>query len=86
MESTPVKDKAVAAREDLAALTPSPSMRSPRSAALLPGAARVLPPIGGKDDGYGSPAPPPPPPPPPPRVSYKMNDVSLLFDGFLMSR
>ncbi|XP_059925934.1 uncharacterized protein KIAA1671 homolog [Gadus macrocephalus] len=54
VETTPVKDKAAAAREELAALTPSPSMRSPRSAALLPGAARVLPPIGGKDDGTGS--------------------------------
>ncbi|CAL8337931.1 unnamed protein product [Lota lota] len=54
VETTAVKDMAVAAGEEPAAPAPSQPSRSPRSAALLPGAARVLPPIGGKDDGKGS--------------------------------
>ncbi|KAG7251212.1 hypothetical protein CRUP_021655, partial [Coryphaenoides rupestris] len=40
-----------ASGEEPAAPSPSQLSRSPRSAALLPGAARVLPPIGGKDEG-----------------------------------
>ncbi|KAG7251211.1 hypothetical protein CRUP_021654, partial [Coryphaenoides rupestris] len=44
----------VASGEEPAAPSPSQLSRSPRSAALLPGAARVLPPIGGKDEGTGS--------------------------------